>query len=762
MTDSEQYGSRDNSERSGGDRRRGSGGPGGWNNRGDRDRSWQDRGGSRDRRDDRREGGRNDRRDDTRGGDRRDDRRSFDGRRDDRGGDRRDFRRDDRRDDRAGDRRDDRRRDNQGGDDRREPRRWDDRPRNDRSDGRSGDRKGQSRQFDRFQDRKDGHRSERRSGDWERKRETGNRSRTWEDRSGSGDRRDDRGGSGDRRDDRRSFDGPRDDRGGDRRDFRRDDRTNDRRDDRGGRSDGRRTEGYGGGDRRENRRWDDRPRNDRNDRRSYGDRTDDRRNDRGGRSDDRRSFDGRRDDRGGDRRDVRRDDRGGRPDGRKDFRRDDRRSGEGRRDDRGGDRRDDRGGRPDGRKDFRRDDRSGGRRDDRRRDNFGGDDRRRDADREERMTRRDLNDLDKPRFIAPDIDEDVTGREVDKPTRRQLEALEPRNAERVAQHLVMAARYLEVDPEFALEHANAAVRKAGRIAVVREATGVAAYAAEDYALALKELRTHRRISGSEEHLPLIVDCQRALGKAEKALEEAQSSAVEKLDAAGKVELAIVVSGIHSDAGDKQASLAALQIPQLDKNRGFSYSPRLFRAYAEALRGVGRDKEALSWERQAIVAEAALGLGQFSEPEIVDLGDDIDLDAAKETVREAGERHSENVGDVAETPHESANATDSGVGSPDAADDAPVSNAVDGQDDVVVTEASTPVEAEVSADSAQRADDEAGDNTDTSVAAPSETDAAAEPAETTAPVEPGESHTVAPASESGETDETGDDSENHDR
>lgn len=577
MTDSEQYGSRDNSERSGGDRRRGSGGPGGWNNRGDRNRSWQDRDDSRDRRDDRR-------------------------------------------------------RDGQGGDERREPRRWDDRPRTDRSDARSGDRKGQSRQFDRFQDRKDGHRSERRSGDWERKRETGNRSRTWDDRGGSRDRRDDRGG--DRRDDRRSNDGRRDDRGGDRRDYRRDDRSgdrrNERRDDRGGRSDGRRSEGYGGGDRRENRRWDDRPRGDRNDRRSYGDRDDNRRNDRGGRSDDRRSHD----------------DRGGRPDARKDFRRDDRRddrrSAGGRRDDRGGDRRDDRGGRPDGRKDFRRDDRSGGRRDDRGRGNFGGDDRRRDADREERMTRRDLNDLDKPRFIAPDIDEDVTGREIDKPTRRQLEALEPRNAERVAQHLVMAARYLDVDAEFALEHANAAVRKAGRIAVVREATGVAAYAAEDYALALKELRTHRRISGSEEHLPLIVDCQRALGKADKALEEAQSTAAEKLDAAGKVELAIVVSGIHADVGDSQAALEALQIPQLDKNRGFSYSPRLFRAYAEALRGVGRDKESVSWERQAIVAEAALGQGQFAEPEIVDLGDDIDVDAAKETVREAGERHSENV------------------------------------------------------------------------------------------------------------------------
>ncbi|QMS56840.1 hypothetical protein [Kocuria varians] len=233
----------------------------------------------------------------------------------------------------------------------------------------------------------------------------------------------------------------------------------------------------------------------------------------------------------------------------------------------------------------------------------------------------------------------MTGREIDRVTRHELDALEPGNAERVSKHLVMAARYVDDDPEFALEHANAAVRKAGRIGVVRETAGVAAYAAGDYALALKELRTHRRISGSQEHLPMMVDCQRALGRADKALEEATSGAADSLDAEAKAELAMVVSGIHADAGDHAAALAALEIPQLDKNRGFSYSPKLFRAYAEALRAVGRDQESMSWERQAIVAEAALGMGQFSEPEIVDLGDDLDEDEAERTVREAQRRHS---------------------------------------------------------------------------------------------------------------------------
>lgn len=267
--------------------------------------------------------------------------------------------------------------------------------------------------------------------------------------------------------------------------------------------------------------------------------------------------------------------------------------------------------------------------------------------------------------MAPEIDPDVTGREIDRVTRHELDALEPSNAERVSKHLVMAARYVDEDPEFALEHANAAVRTAGRIGVVREAAGVAAYAAGDYALALKELRTHRRISGSQEHLPMMVDAQRALGRAGKAMEEATSEAAASLDTEAKVELAMVISGMHADAGDPEAALAALEIPQLDKNRGFSYSPKLFRAYAEALRTVGRDKESMTWERQAIVAEAALGMGQFSEPEIVDLGDDLDEDEAARTVREAQKRHS--AGAPGESDDlESAGSSDMTTGDDDAA------------------------------------------------------------------------------------------------
>ncbi|GAB2600576.1 hypothetical protein GCM10009696_02470 [Kocuria himachalensis] len=185
----------------------------------------------------------------------------------------------------------------------------------------------------------------------------------------------------------------------------------------------------------------------------------------------------------------------------------------------------------------------------------------------------------------------------------------------------MAGRYLLDVPELALEHAQAAGRRGGRIAAVREATGVAAYEAGDYALALKELRTFRRMTGAEIHLPLMVDCERALGRLDKAVELATSEAVQSLEPSERVELAIVLAGMRRDQGDAQGAVDALNIPQLDKNRGFPYSPRLFRAYAETLRGVGRDREALTWDRQAVVAEAALGTGQFAEPEIVDFDDE---------------------------------------------------------------------------------------------------------------------------------------------
>ncbi|GAB3539655.1 hypothetical protein GCM10027403_28150 [Arthrobacter tecti] len=242
-------------------------------------------------------------------------------------------------------------------------------------------------------------------------------------------------------------------------------------------------------------------------------------------------------------------------------------------------------------------------------------------------------------------------------TRAQIRNLEERSALWVGKHLVMAGRLIDDDPELAFQHALAASRRGGRLAVVREAVGLTAYAAGHYGEALREFRTYRRISGSNDHLPVMADCERGLGRPDRALDLARSEDATTLDAAGKVELAIVVSGARADLGQLEAAVAALEIPQLTKNRAFSYSPRLFRAYADALEAAGRNEDAASWRRQAEVAENALGVGAFADPDIIDLvGDEeepeLDRRAAAGTVRSiaAGEPNADATPRVSDDSH----------------------------------------------------------------------------------------------------------------
>ncbi|MGO4385147.1 hypothetical protein [Specibacter sp. RAF43] len=241
----------------------------------------------------------------------------------------------------------------------------------------------------------------------------------------------------------------------------------------------------------------------------------------------------------------------------------------------------------------------------------------------------DLRSSNRPdRDRSPEIDRDVTGEELDKVTRAQLRILDSRNNEWVSKHLVMAGRLIDFEPELAFEHALAASRRGGRLACVREAVAMTAYAAGNYAEALRELRTYRRISGSNVHLPLMADCERGLGRPDRALDLIKSEDASSLDLAGKVELAIVESGARGDLGDYDAALSALEIPQLDINRAFSFSPRLFRAYGIALRAAGRKAEAKTWEHRAGVAEEALGIEDDTDSLIIDLGADDDEDGVE--------------------------------------------------------------------------------------------------------------------------------------
>lgn len=169
----------------------------------------------------------------------------------------------------------------------------------------------------------------------------------------------------------------------------------------------------------------------------------------------------------------------------------------------------------------------------------------------------------------------------------------------------MVARLLDDDIDTARAHADAAVRRAGRVPAVREARGLVAYHEGDWNVALTEFRTARRLSGSHHLLPYLVDCERALGRPEKALDLARSPEASTLAAPERAELMIVRSGIRRDMGQGEAALAELEGPHLVPGGRQSWAPRLYYAYADALLDLGRVEDARTWFTAAAQADPDL-------------------------------------------------------------------------------------------------------------------------------------------------------------
>ncbi|MDH4160473.1 MAG: hypothetical protein OEV62_09470 [Actinomycetota bacterium] len=196
---------------------------------------------------------------------------------------------------------------------------------------------------------------------------------------------------------------------------------------------------------------------------------------------------------------------------------------------------------------------------------------------------------------GPPIPDGVDWYGLDPDSRRELRGLPKELAERVGGHLVAAGLLLDDDPALARRHALEARRLASRVPVVREAAGLAAYHDGEWAEALAELRAYRRMAGDDRHLPLMADCERALGRPERALELAASPAAARLEPAAQVELRLVTAGARRDLGQLDAALLLLsQTPGL---RGSGSSEALVRAryaYADALVAAGRETEAREW------------------------------------------------------------------------------------------------------------------------------------------------------------------------
>jgi tetratricopeptide (TPR) repeat protein len=227
------------------------------------------------------------------------------------------------------------------------------------------------------------------------------------------------------------------------------------------------------------------------------------------------------------------------------------------------------------------------------------------------------------------IPEEVTGQEIDPSVKQELMSLPKTLAEDVARNLVMVARLLDEDPEQAYAYSRVALRLASRVAAVREAAGFASYASARYAEALAEFRATRRMCGPGDQWAVMADCERGLGRPERALEMAGAPEVHKLDKAGQVEMRLVAAGARQDMGQAEAAVVTLQSSELASNAVHPWTARLRYAYADALLAVGRETEARDWFAKAAEADhsgstdASDRLAQLDGVEFTDAFDEAD-------------------------------------------------------------------------------------------------------------------------------------------
>ncbi|WP_051704441.1 hypothetical protein [Glycomyces sp. NRRL B-16210] len=132
---------------------------------------------------------------------------------------------------------------------------------------------------------------------------------------------------------------------------------------------------------------------------------------------------------------------------------------------------------------------------------------------------------------------------------------------------------------------------------------MAAYGAEEWQLAVNELRAAQRLGGNHDHVALIADCERALGHPERAIDlYREFGSDESVDPEVRVELLIVASGARRDMGMGEAATAMLKVGGLNSPKTEPWVARLRYAYAEGLLADGKEDEAREWLSKAVAAD----------------------------------------------------------------------------------------------------------------------------------------------------------------
>ena len=217
--------------------------------------------------------------------------------------------------------------------------------------------------------------------------------------------------------------------------------------------------------------------------------------------------------------------------------------------------------------------------------------------RPDRIDRAERTDRD------PRIPDDIHLDDLDPGVLNELRTLPEGLAEMVGRHLLAAeAALLEDDVDRAAAHVQAAHRRAARVSAVREAAGFVAYRQGEYAKALNEFRAVRRMTGNDAFIPILADCERGLGRPERALDllkELRGAPPEV-----RIEGLIVGAGARADLGQLDAGIVMLRVPELEGDFDPEMQSRLQYAYADLLERSGEVEQARAWFAKAAALDTA--------------------------------------------------------------------------------------------------------------------------------------------------------------
>ncbi|MBO0812800.1 MAG: tetratricopeptide repeat protein, partial [Microlunatus sp.] len=216
---------------------------------------------------------------------------------------------------------------------------------------------------------------------------------------------------------------------------------------------------------------------------------------------------------------------------------------------------------------------------------------------------------------------------LDRAVRAELRSLPKDLAEVVAGHLLLAGELIDEDPERAYAHAEAARRRAARLPIVREGAAETAYAAGKYDVALGEYRALRRMTGSADYLPVMADCERALGRPHQALRLVREAAGQPMDPGSAVELRIIEAGARHDLGQTAEAARLLRVAIGDLGRQPTSAAmrlpaaRLHYALGDVLLDLG---DATGGRREFVTAATLDTDGDTDARERVDTLDGLDI------------------------------------------------------------------------------------------------------------------------------------------